>query len=873
MNQLNQLGGKSLIKISNGKKSTLKFLLVLTLFLFITGLVLSSARALTNVNLKFNNGSSIDYFKYDWEDSQAGNNSYGSNSYMDHSRTNPNVWLDICHPDLRRGDKIDLVHLSENESIIASTLNFLPQVSVTTNGTDSEYYECTHIDVDISSMYAVFPGYIYPVIVPADVDYSRSNHDLTEVDILSNYSFFFNGSYEIGVDIDGPPKRYLLTINNVYDENSIEITDLADTYMLVTSLTNASNITLIEKLLKPGQYLPYEGNFVGGEQVFVNGLSSLEIINYDPCTPINGSGYYIMNNSIWGLNETCIIINNSQNVVINFVEEIIDGDNNVTFGSKTPDKCAIIIENSEGIVLENFKTQEFFYGVCIKNSTASVFGTASSYNVHGAKVYDNSIVKLVNVYFGNNQSEIYSYEDSIVNLTHVNFSTADVKSNIKNIRIRSVHSPPDLPDIENIQDIDQYIEYVSTQSGSEATMGFYYHPPLPNNMSTDNISIYQRHGEKTIHNVTNTTSYYNTTLNQTVNTTTTTEVYGWEEGNWTKLSRAVFDEPIIWYGSMQSGGILTITNFSVFAPLGFPNTTATQEEPEPDPDPQPQPKPRAGGGSGSGGTPQEVVQEELDLQARSELIELDLVLIDNNITLMQGQAGEIRFNITNKGDTYVDNVIIGPEVSRGWDHTNYTIDTLYSGDVAFGSFQIAPYEKAVARDYYVQVRVYVRDDNETIKLISQTLKVTVLPRGDLARLRVLEYPPEVLVNPFSSLDISFLTENIGDQDLPNVSIKLDPSDCILDIQGEHDLDWRETKSLKYKFSFGEKSTCDYNIKFYSNKNLVGFLPIKFVVRQKTWRDEPVKTSIVLFMIIVWTALTAVIVARKRKYKKPPMEGL
>ena len=863
-----------MFKISGEKnKKVLKTFLVLTFFVFFMSLIIGSAYALTNASLSYNNGSLVDYFRYDWKDSEIGDIHYGSNSYMDYSKTNPNVWLNICHPNLNVGDKIDFVHMSENKSIIASTLNFLPQVVNTINYTGSEDYECTNIDIDFSSIYSVFPGYIYPVIVPADIDYARDSYDLSEIDILTNYSFLFNGSYELGVDVIGPPKTYMITVSNVYDENQTELIDLANTYMWIMSLVNSSNETLTEKLVKPGQYLPYEGNFVGGEQVYVNGLSSLEIINYDPCTPINSSGYYIMNDTAWNLNQTCVVINNSQNIVINFVNEIIAGDGNLTLGSKKLDECAVVIQNSQNIVLENFKAQKFYYGVCIKNSTTKVFGTAASYNLHGAKIEGGSIVNLVDVYFGNNESEIYSIEDSQVNLTHVNFSTADVKSNIKNIRIRSVQDPPDLPDIENIQDIAQYIEYISTQENSTATMGFYYSEPLPNNMSLGNISIYQRHGERTIHNVTNTTSYTNTTTNQTINTTTLQEVYGWEDGNWTELDTLIAPAVATILHGNPNQGIITITNFSVFAPLGFPNSTDTQEEPTPEPEPQPRPKPSGGGGSGGGGTPQDIVQQEVELEANPDVIELKLELIDNNITLMQGEAGEIRFNISNEGEVYANDIIIGPEVSRGWDYTNYTISSLSAGDFALGTFQIAPYEKAVARDYYVQVRASVIRNNKTIKLVSETLKVKVLPRGDLARLRILEYPPEVLVNPFSKLDISFLTENIGDLDLPNVSIKLEPSDCILDIQGDYDLDWKETKSMKYQFSFGEKAICDYNVKFYSNDNLVGFLPIKFVVRQKTWRDEPTKTSIVLLMIIGWTVLTAGIIAKKRKYKKPSVGRL
>ncbi|MCK5107307.1 MAG: hypothetical protein KAQ83_01135 [Nanoarchaeota archaeon] len=852
-------------KQKKGKSKVLISFLVCAIFLFLFSL---SVFAFSSATLKTYNGTELNYIEYDRYGQEVENDSssniYGSNSYMDYSGTTPNLFLDICQDNLSVGDRVGLSYMSENGSIMFNVVNYLPNVFSTTNhsanGTD---YECSNIDIDISSKYAIFPGYIYPFIVHSDITYSRYETGVNEIDILDKVQLF-NGSYDLAVNIEGPPKTYLISIDKIYDHNNTEIENYPLEDYLIFSLLNSTNSTVVSDLLRPNQDLEYEGNFNGGEKVYINGLQSLDILAYEPCTELNDSGYYIMTNSTFNNNETCVTINNSNNIVINFVDEVIDGDG-LANGSKKPTICAVTIENSENIVLENFKAQEYYYGLCIKNSSVNIFGTASAANIHGAIIDGNSSVSLVDVFFGNNNSEIYAIEDSRVNLTHVNFTTAEVKSEIRNMRIRSVINPPDLPNITDIMDIDQFIEFVNTTGDSEATMAFYYQEPLPNNMSLGNISIYQRHGERNTHNVTNTTSYFNTTLNQTVNITTSYEVYGWEDGNWTELDTLIAPASSIILHGNEFSGIITITNFSIFAPLGFPNSTDKQDEPEPEPDPTPDPDPEAGGGGAGGGSQKDVQRADNEvIPAAPEPILLELEMITKEITLMQGEVGDVYFNISNVGDVIATNVVIGPDPSNGWDYSNYSIGTLSSEDTAIGNFQIAPYFKAVPRDYFVQVKGYVLHGDNYVKVVSETIKVKVLPRGNLARLRIIEYPPEIIVNPFSKETISLLAENIGDQDLEGITIKLEDSPCILDIEGSESLDWKETKSIKYKFSFGDEEVCNYNVKFYDSQDrLVGFLPLKFVVKTKTWRDEPVKTSIVIFIIIAWTALTTFVIARKR----------
>ncbi len=259
--------------------------------------------------------------------------------------------------------------------------------------------------------------------------------------------------------------------------------------------------------------------------------------------------------------------------------------------------------------------------------------------------------------------------------------------------------------------------------------------------------------------------------------------------------------------------------------------------------------------------------EEADsMQAYLDSLILDFQ-IPHNITLMQGAAGEIEFNLTNIGESNAINLLISPDVQVGWEYTNYSLPRLNSKESVTETFQIAPYEKTIPGTYFVGVSVYAYYEGEYYEIVTKMLKVFVKPRGDLERLRILEYPPDVVASPFSDMDISFLVQNIGDINLKNVTIKLEDSPCVLDIQGSHDIVSGEIKSFVYRFSFGDENECNYNLKFHNaNDKLVGFLPIKFIVKPTSWLDEPVKASILIIILIVWTTITAYVISRKRRIK-------
>ncbi len=523
------------------------------------------------------------------------------------------------------------------------------------------------------------------------------------------------------------------------------------------------------------------------------------------------------------------------------------------------DKCAIIVRDSANVTFESLKVYQYYYGICVENSSVTVFGTTDSFNLRGAIIDANSEIHFVNTSFSNNNSEILVLNNSDLRLTDVRFEleaqpdrTVYLDSESTDVLFRSVLNPPALPIIpwenKTLMDIGQFIQLTNMSNDSYATLEFSYTEYSRSNITPkaamDNMHIFKYNG-----------TYNSSSINQSGNETPN----DWSGGNWTKLFTYIDPENMNILLASQ------INNFSIFAPLGY-ETNNTQDEPIPeDPDPQPRPKPKGGGDSGGGGTP--MSPEEADsMQAYLDSLILDFQ-IPHNITLMQGAAGEIEFNLTNIGESNAINLLISPDVQVGWEYTNYSLPRLNSKESVTETFQIAPYEKTIPGTYFVGVSVYAYYEGEYYEIVTKMLKVFVKPRGDLERLRILEYPPDVVASPFSDMDISFLVQNIGDINLKNVTIKLEDSPCVLDIQGSHDIVSGEIKSFVYRFSFGDENECNYNLKFHNaNDKLVGFLPIKFIVKPTSWLDEPVKASILIIILIVWTTITAYVISRKRRIK-------
>ncbi len=849
-NSKKRLSTANIVNRSVNKRVVNKIIIISFIILTLTFLTINTQKAYSINNISSeviilsSNFTNFTAFKYD-----RSNTTIGSNSYMDDGYKNPDIALQICNPNMTNTSYLDVAYTTINKSLYGSVLNLKSQTYNITNIQNSTINtNCSTINIDLSSVKAVYPGYITPILFYTyeNTTTTFDNTTNTTITIKKNVTlpYFFNdipyilnGSYKVQISVDGFTRTYYISVQKAIADDNQEIE--ADVDNLLISLTDKDNNTIVEGKKRIADPIPYDGSFFGGEKVYVNKIKSLEIKVFDPCGTINESGYYILNDSAWNVNETCLKVENESNLVVNFAGEILDGDGNES-GSLN-NSCAVYIKNSINVTLEDLKVQEFKYGICVENSTVNVIGNTTVLNKIGAYVYDNSTVNLIDVLFSNEELDIDSLNNSNLNLYKVNVTTALIKAETKNVKIKAVPNPPPPPNITNATDIDQYVLIKANSNDSFLKLSFHYEEPLPNKVVADNLSIFKYNG--TYINV----SYFNSTTNTTQ---TRTE---WVNGTWTQLYTLISPSEQLIIGP-------NLTSFSVFAPFGF-ETNVTQ----PEPTPTPTPTPTSGTGGGGGSTPSSTIPLT-DATPYNLAFNLSL---PKKVELQQGEAGEVTFNITNIGDLDAKNVVIKPLLEEGWEYTNYTIELLRKGAKTSGSFTLAPNEKFTPGTYYIPIEVSARVFNGTkyvqAPITKELLKIIVLPRKKLNRIKILEYPPTIELSPQSKIDVSFLAKNIGDNDLENIIVKgVSNKKCLKNIEGVNSIKKGETKKLKYTFISNDvNEECDYTLKFYSGEKLVGFVPVKIVVKPKNLIESRTFRLILLIIILaLWTLLTITIIHKR-----------
>ncbi|RME32249.1 hypothetical protein D6789_00185 [Candidatus Woesearchaeota archaeon] len=830
-------------------------ILLVTLFI----LLVPSAFA-ANVSLSFINGSVPQAIQYDRE-----NGSQGSNAYLDQSPTTPDIVVDLCSENLTTGQYLDLDYYSFNKSLVRSILRYKPLITnVTVN--DTPGVNCTRINPDFSSKHAVYPGYFLARLVGITMGNTTLNNT------FAPFSTLFSGSYDVGLTITGPPKTYHFSVTSVFDGNGTAIT--VSEPQLIISLVSAANQTLAEGVTRPQESISYAGDLVGGEVVYVNGLSSFEARLYNPCDPINESGYYFVNRSAVNQNESCVVINETDNVLLNFATEIIDGDGQEN-GSQRNGTCAVLVENVENITLENLRTQQYYYGLCVRNSSVTVFSNSTVSNVVGAQVANNARASFIDVYFNNTNSEIISVNGSKIELLRTNVSTAKIKGTFFDLTVKAVPNPPKPPDpvnlsngtVEQLVNISQWVAFTKNSASAYGKVEFHYPDPLPHDVVIDNISIYKYNGtygfppngsllpDGSIANYTD----------ADVNFTNSSPPSIWYNGTWVSILTFISPSEQLIIGP-------NTTNFSVWAPFGF--IGQPEETPEPEPEPTPSPSPSAGSGSGGGGgggggggpLPIEVQPGgEQEVATLAQALQLKLE-VPERVRLQQGEAGAIPFNLTNIGSIAAEDLYVQPTVRLGWQRSFYTISSLLPDERTNGTFMIAPWERATPGEYPVVVSVDLQDENGTNFTVTREIMIVkVLPRGNISRLKIIEYPPVVELEPGETVDVAFLSENIGDNDLHDVTASvLSEKACIRNVAGSHDIGVGETQLLLYAFQAGVPGDCEATVQFFEGEELVGFVPVTFSVHEAPSRlSKGVKISILLTILALWTGLTFYLVNRRR----------
>jgi len=737
---------------------------------------------------------------YDYDNTS----SYASWSYKDASIKNPNVFLRICNVSQDFYNVfIDLRYATESGNLSESVLSLLPLVNLTNLSSS-----CSLIDIDISSFKALYPAYPFFFILNSSGNKS----------VIAKYklSESFNGSYKIGIEVDNVDKITYVTVVEIYDDkgNSINAS-----YPKLYVTISKNNTPVAEGKTQPKTPIAFNYTFIGEEEIYVNGILSLKVKMFNPCGIINESGYYVFNNSAWNVNNTCIIVENVSNTFVNFANQTIDGDYNIS-GSLQENVCGIIIKNSENVTLYDMRVQNFKKGLCVENSRGiKIYGTHASENIKSIYL-ENSSVEINNVILNAEKEEIYTINNSYIEVRNVKLPEA-TRISLKGfeIAIRDVPTPP--PDREGYKNIKQFANI--SKVGENAwvyKITFHYNYPLPNNVT--HIVYISKIDGKYINGTWVNLTYEDFQANKqdfVDETGKVTHGYAWIEKNF--------------------------TNFSIFVPYGLKITS-----PEPVPQPEPRPKP----------TPSKVAgRKEKAIPPR-----LNLTLHTYEITIQQGETKEIGFNLTNEGKADVLNAVVVALVRKGWETASVHFDVVRAGETKISKLYIKVYENEIPGTYYIPVKAMLKENNVTVDV--EILKVKVIPRQRVAKIDILEILPYLSLPESSKIPISVLVENTGDYDLHDLRLTIEGAEkCIEKIEGSYDLKKGEKKSLTfiiYTKHAGEK--CSGVYVFRAKEGVVGMYPVIIKIRPKSMME-----AIKLFPIIyiIWTLFTLFMIYRRLKKRE------
>ncbi len=764
-------------------KSAARFTLPALLFAL---LVVLPPSLCVSANLTLANGTAITMLHYERGD----NASY---SYADNTKANPDVYLKLCGLNASYLNALtELLYASESGNITVPLLS-LPSQIYFINFSDSS--NCSLINIEISTFEALYPG----------IPFLRIN--LTpNASVFEKLNQSLNGSFVLGVGLDDVSGMVFLSVQKILDDKGLEITNASKNNLILSIVSNSTPV--MEARVSPKQVASFHYSFSTGDQVFVNGIPSLKVKVIPPCTVVNETGYYyIINDSAWNLGDTCLIIENTSSIVIDFGNHTIDGDANQTFIHR---KCGLTVRNAQNVTLKDVRIQQFGYGICVFNSNGiKILGTSAQANLHGI-VVENSSVKLSRIKMINNGSEIIGRDNGRIELDVVYLATANVSAHVKDVMVASVPNPP--PDPEGLQNISQWVNMTRNGESWLYNLGFTFPFPPPNNVIPKYIYRYAG-------------AYANNSWNGTWEALTPTYV---------DVAKRIVFSP------------LNLTSFSIFAPFG--EKIPPQPKPKPKPVPKPKPTPR-------------VVERE-----REKIVppKLNLTLHVYEITLQQGETRSIGFNLTNEGNVVVLSPRVVANVRRGWKTSEVVFEKIEPGETLVDKFYIQVYENEIPGTYLIPVRAVIGEDEKNVTVDVEILKVIVIPRQRVAKIDILEILPYLELPENYAYPISVLVENTGDYDLHDLTLTIEGAEkCIEKIEGRYDLKKGEKKALRFVLHTkraGAKCTGVYV--FRSREGVVGMYPVIIKIRPQKL-VEKIKIFPVIYLI--WTLITIYVIYRRVRY--------
>jgi len=776
-----------------------KTILGLVFFLFLFSV--SSAFAVSNSSFSTEDNSTISVLSYERVNqitpTSLRNYSTGTDAYFSGGYDVGNIYVSFCNAQMSTADSFGIGYASESRNITASIIPLNSRIlSVNPNTISGSPVNCTRAFAPLSASFAVYPGYVHPII------YHQNGSR-----VVLNSSLFFNGSYEPFILAQGVPKYFTIRTDDIRDEFGDIIT--RNQFGLVKSIITDSNVSLFETVASAQTTVVYNGTLTSTDNLIINGISIYDFEEASPCFNATLSNtYYLLNESSFSTSDTCIIIDNISNSVFNFANEIIDGDNELN-GSLREGICPILVKNSQNITVIDLRTQHFSTGICIEGSqNVKVVGTIATENINHARVSNQSTAHFENISFTNISSKVIITENSTATFEHVLFATANIFGTFYNTQLNAIYDPATLPVLTNFRNISQHIEVRQTQVGGWAKIGFIYETPLPNRVIEQSLRIFKFNGGYGTQQVFNPT------------TRTMDSISGWS-GTWSSLVSTL---------DMDSKRVITdtITTFSIFTPMGqfvgSSGSSGSSFEPTPPQAPPPEP----------------VVEEQISSPDVPALTTPDLdLLIPKNLTLMQGEVKLIEYTAKNLAPyPYYAGVVTG-RVDQGWKIGKKNYDPLAPQTSYDGELEIGAYEKALPGIYEVPITLTAKRSQNSDQLyrVTRILEVTVIPRGNLSRIKVYEYEPVVRIPPRSEMEMFFLTKNIGDVNLQNVQIKYVQNQCTKNIVGDYPLKINELRNLSYYLLSAKQGVCEYSLRFMEGDTLLEFIPITVVVSYTVYAER------------------------------------
>ena len=742
----------------------------------------------------------------------------GSESFTDDSIVNPDASLRICEdgPDSEINELSDnlvqLFYTSYSGNLTQPLLSQEPQVQPHYINHDEG---CAEVDIDISPFDAKYPGYLEAGNREIDGDYNET--------VPVEHKFHGNYTKVVHIDprADDDEASFFIDVTG-FSEEGHEISSGRDSAILsITREIDGTETSLSENYVNTYDTQAIEDiSFRGGERLYINDMFTLETEIHDECTDISGrEEYHLLNTSQQDQEEECVVASDLEQSTLDLGGNRISGDNNRSMEEYT---CAVTIKDSENVTVMNPNIDRYDSGICIEDSEDITVVGAGDPEVSGiVEINQGMVVRNSTTVTGNlriideNNRIIESRENSTASLVDVRTQSFDgetkVSGEFRDADLRSVEEAPEPP--EHPEEGNEYVplnHYLNVTETSEdgeiRELGFRYGDIEEN---IEPVTLFQQRIEENEEDLEN-----------------------------INLDTLIDAEDNFMYTEEH------IDEFSIFGAFGEyveADPNGDQDAPGvPDPDPTPEPTPDPG------------VPE--DGEAPPGIFDVNLTLLEEEVTLEQGASGEIPFEIENLAENHPEDLVVQADVMQGWDTAPTYIDEMEPLETVEDSFLLEVYENEVVGSYTVEVAAMHAPTESTLDV--ELLEVEVELREELRAAEVLEAPTFIDMEAGETEEIGLLIENTGDYHLEDIDLSFrNAEECIVDVEGTGSVERGETENIFYEIeATGEAGECSAVMVLEDAGEVVGFNPVQINIEETDIPSVP-DIPVMLIVLVLWTILT------------------